>query len=70
MPAKGGIAASIALIALGIAALAIGVVGRETVRHDLAREQIVGTPDSKIPGQKVDTAARTRLAHVQARGSD
>jgi len=52
---KGGIAASIILIALGIGAMAIGVAGRDTVRSDLAREQIVGTPDSAIPGQKVDT---------------
>jgi hypothetical protein len=57
---KGGIAASIVLIALGIAALVIGVVGRDTVRQDLAREQIVGTPDSKIPGQKVDTGGEAK----------
>ena len=52
---NGGIAASIVLIALGIGAMVIGVVGRDTVRSDLAREQIVGTPDSAIAGQKVDT---------------
>ena len=57
---KGGIAASIVLVALGIAAMAIGVVGRDTVRDDLAREQIVGTPDSTIPGQKVDSGSEAK----------
>ena len=57
---KGGIVASIPLIALGIGALVIGISGRETVHSDLAREQIVGTPDSAIPGQKVDTGAEAK----------
>jgi hypothetical protein len=57
---KGGIAASIILIAFGIAAVAVGFVGRDTVRSELAREQIVGTPDSAIPGQKVDTGSEAR----------
>jgi len=57
---KGGIVASILLIALGIGAVVIGISGRETVRSDLAREQIVGTPDSAIPGQKVDTGAEAK----------
>ena len=53
----GGIAASLVLIAFGIGAIVTGVNGRDQVRSDLAREQIVGTPDSTIPGQKVDTGA-------------
>ena len=57
---KGGIAASIVLIALGIGAVVIGIAGRDTVRSDLAREQIVGTPDSAIPGQKVDTGGEAK----------
>jgi hypothetical protein len=57
---KGGIAASIILIALGVGAMVIGVAGRDTVRDDLAREQIVGTPDSTIPGQKVDTGSEAQ----------
>jgi len=57
---RGGIVASILLIALGIGAVIIGISGRETVRSDLAREQIVGTPDSAIPGQKVDTGAEAK----------
>ena len=54
---KGGIAASIVLILFGVAAVAVGFAARDTVRSDLAREQIVGTPDSSIPGQKVDTGS-------------
>jgi hypothetical protein len=57
---KGGIAASIVLIIIGVAAIAVGVAGRDTVRSDLAREQIVGTPDSTIPGQKVDTGSEAK----------
>ena len=48
-----GVAASIVLVAIGFA-------GRDTVRDDLASEQIVGTPDSAIPGQKVDTGSEAR----------
>ena len=50
-----GIFASIVLIAFGAGALYMGFDGRDRVRDDLAREQIVGTDDSTIPGQKVDT---------------
>ena len=57
---KGGIAASIILIAFGVTAVAVGFAGRDTVRDDLAREQIVGTPDSTIPGQKVDTGSEAK----------
>jgi hypothetical protein len=56
----GGIAASIVLIAFGIGCVVIGANGRDTVRSDLAREQIVGTPDSSIPNQKVDTGSEAR----------
>jgi hypothetical protein len=56
----GGIAASIVLIAFGIGAVVVGFNGREQVRSDLAREQIVGTPDSTIPNQKVDTGAEAQ----------
>lgn len=57
---KGGIVASILLVAFGIGAIVIGAVGRDTVRSDLAREQIVGTPDSTIPGQKVDSGGEAK----------
>src|SRR5918994_636064 len=52
-----GIAASVILIAFGIGAIVIGIDGRDRVQSDLAREQIVGTPDSTIPGQLVDSGS-------------
>ena len=53
----GGILASVVLIAFGIGCVAIGISGRDRVRDDLARENIVGTPDSSIPGEKVDAGS-------------
>jgi hypothetical protein len=53
----GGIVASIVLIAFGAGAIYTGIDGRDRVQGDLAREQIVGTPDSTIPGQLVDTGS-------------
>jgi hypothetical protein len=50
-----GIAASVVLIAFGIGSIVTGFTGRDRVRDDLAREQIVGTPDSEIPGELVST---------------
>src|SRR3954471_5112782 len=55
-----GIAASVVLIAFGLGALYMGIDGRAMVRSDLGREQIVGTPDSTIPGQKVDTGSEAK----------
>jgi hypothetical protein len=56
----GGIAASIILIAFGIGSLYTGFDKRAEVRSTLAKEKIVGTEDSAIPGQKVDTGAEAR----------
>ena len=56
----GGIAASIVLIAFGIGALYMGIDGRGYVRDNLAAEKIVGTEDSTIPGQLVDTGAEAQ----------
>ncbi|WP_028063916.1 hypothetical protein [Solirubrobacter soli] len=56
----GGIAASIVLIAFGIGAIYMGIDGRSYVRDNLAAEHIVGTPDSTIPGQKVDTGTEAQ----------
>jgi hypothetical protein len=56
----GGIAASIVLIAFGLGAIYMGVDGRGYVRDNLAAEHIVGTDDSTIPGQKVDTGAEAQ----------
>jgi hypothetical protein len=55
-----GIAASIVLIAFGAGSIYIGFDGRDRVRDDLAREMIVGTEDSSIPGQKVDTGSEAQ----------
>ena len=56
----GGIAASIVLIAFGAGTIYTGFNGRDQVRSDLAREQIVGTPDSTIPNQLVDTGSEAQ----------
>jgi hypothetical protein len=55
-----GIAASVVLIAFGIGAAVIGLNGRDRVSTELAREQIVGTPDSSIPGQLVNTGSEAQ----------
>ena len=55
-----GIAASVILIAFGLGAVIVGFSGRDRVQTDLAREQIVGTPDSTIPGQLVDTGSEAQ----------
>ncbi len=56
----GGLAASVVLIAFGTGAIITGVDGRADVRDTIAQENIVGTPDSTIPGQKVDTGGEAR----------
>ncbi len=55
-----GIAASIMLVAFGIGSVVTGISGRDRVHSDLAREGIVGTPDSSIPGQLVDTGSEAQ----------
>jgi hypothetical protein len=56
----GGVAASIMLILIGAGSIIVGAWGINTVRDNLARENIVGTDDSSIPGQKVDTGSEAR----------
>jgi hypothetical protein len=56
----GGIAASVVLIAIGAGSIGLGAWGYNEVRNNLGRENIVGTPDSSIPGQKVDTGSEAR----------
>ena len=51
----GGLVASVVLIPFGAGAIYTGIDGRARVGDDLAREKIVGTPDSTIPGQLVDS---------------
>ena len=54
----GGIAASVLLIAFGIGATVVGINGRDQVRSDLAREQIVeGHGPRLAPQQCVDDGA-------------
>ena len=55
-----GIAASVVLIAFGIGAVMIGLNGRDRVGTELAREQIVGTPDSTIPNQLVNSGSEAQ----------
>ena len=55
-----GIAASVVLIAFGIGSVVIGLDGRDRVATELAREQIVGTPDSTIPNQLVNTGGEAQ----------
>ncbi len=55
-----GIAASVVLIAFGIGAVVIGLDGRDRVGTELAREQIVGTPDSTIPNQLVNSGSEAQ----------
>jgi hypothetical protein len=55
-----GIAASVVLIAFGVGSIYTGFSGRDRVQSDLAREQIVGTPDSSIPGQLVNTGSEAQ----------
>ena len=54
----GGIVASIILIAFGAGSIVTGFNGRDRVHNDLAREQIVGTPDSSIPNQLVNNGTK------------
>lgn len=55
-----GILASVVLIAFGVGSIVTGFNGRDRVQSDLAKEQIVGTPDSTIPGQLVDTGSEAQ----------
>jgi hypothetical protein len=56
----GGLVASIVLIAFGVGSIYTGIDGRDRVQSDLAREQIVGTPDSTIPNQLVNTGSEAQ----------
>lgn len=56
-----GIAASCVMIAIGVGSIAVGFAGRDTVRDELARENIVGTPDMKnVANEKIDTGQEAR----------
>lgn len=53
----GGVAASVILIIFGIASIAIGAAGRNTVHDNLKAEQITGTPDMTPQAIKAEGAA-------------
>ena len=52
----GGVAAGIILIAFGIAAIALGFQGKNTVITSLKEQQIVGTPDMTPAAIKAEAA--------------
>jgi hypothetical protein len=56
----GGLLAGITLVLFGVAAIFIGATGYNEVRDTLRQERIIGTPDSTIPGQLVDTGDEAR----------
>jgi hypothetical protein len=69
----GGIAAGIALVAFGVAAIVLGVNGRSTVHSSLKLEQIVGTPDMtpaaiRAEAQKAGLPAGIKLPTVDVAG--
>jgi len=56
-----GIAASCVMICIGVGAIVVGFDGRSDVRSELARENIVGTPDMKnVANEKIDTGQEAR----------
>jgi hypothetical protein len=52
----GGVVASIVLIVFGVASIAIGAAGHNTVRDNLKAEKIVGTPDMTPSAIKAEGA--------------
>jgi len=59
----GGVAAGVVLIAFGIAAIVLGVNGKNTVSTELKQQQIVGTPDMTPAGIKAE-AQKSGLKNV------
>ena len=55
-----GYLASVALVTIGVIAVVMGVNAFNEVRDNLAKEKIVGTPDSSIAGEKVNTGEKAR----------
>jgi len=53
----GGVAAGVVLIAFGIAAIVLGVQGKNTVASSLKEQQIVGTPDMTPKGIAAEAKA-------------
>jgi hypothetical protein len=53
----GGVAAGVILVAFGIAAIVLGVNGKNTVANELKQQQIVGTSDMTPAGIKAEADA-------------
>jgi hypothetical protein len=53
----GGVAAGIVLVAFGVAAIVLGINGKNTVNSSLREQQIVGTPDMTPAGIKAEATA-------------
>jgi len=53
----GGVAAGVILVAFGIAAIVLGVQGKNTVGNELKQQQIVGSSDMTPAGIKEEVAA-------------
>ena len=69
----GGIAASIILVAFGIAAIVLGVNGRSTVQSNLKQEAIVGSADMtpstiKVEAKEAGLPASIKLPTVSVAG--
>jgi hypothetical protein len=69
----GGIAASLILVAFGIAAIVLGVGGRSTVQTNLKQEAIVGSPDMtpsaiKAEAKEAGLPASIKLPTVSVAG--
>ena len=60
----GGVAAGIILVAFGVAAIVLGVNGKNTVASELKQQQIVGTPDMTPAGIKPEAQA-AKLTNVK-----
>ncbi len=56
----GGYLASLTLVVIGVISISMGFSAFNEVRDNLAAEKIVGTEDSSIPGEKVDTGDEAR----------
>jgi hypothetical protein len=57
----GGYGASAVLVLLGITCIVVGLLGRAEVSDRLEQEQIVGTPDSSISGETVDSGSEAKI---------
>jgi len=60
----GGVAAGVVLIAFGVAAIVLGMNGKNTVSTELKNQQIVGTPDMTPKGIKAEVAGQPWAKNV------